>query len=115
MVDSEETNSNAKKSNYVIFRNYRKKLSFQPTINIFRNDKMSCIFTIRMVKIMCNILAYLLTRILTGIKAHWILLMALQFSKTIGTIAKLRHLVPLSIIFKLYQFLIFPYLNCVWN
>ena len=52
MVDSEETNSNAKKSNYVIFRNYRKKLSFQPTINIFRNDKMSCIFTIRMVKIM---------------------------------------------------------------
>ena len=32
---------NAKKSNYVIFRIYRKKLSFQPTINIFDNDKMS--------------------------------------------------------------------------
>ena len=109
MVDSEQTNSNAKKSNYVTFRNYRKKLFFQPTINIFWNDK----FTIRMVKIMWNILAYLLTRILTGKLIG--LLMALQISKTIGMIAKLRHLVSLSIIFKLYQFLIFPYLTCVWN
>ena len=48
MVDSEQTNSNAKKSSYVTFRNYRKKLFFQPTINIFGNDK----FTIRMINIM---------------------------------------------------------------
>ena len=102
---------NAKKSS-ATSRNYRKKLSFQPTINIFGNDKMSCIFTIRMVKIVWNILAYLLTRILTGFKAHWI---TNGSTKTIGMIAKLRHLVPLSIIFKLYQFLIFPYLTCVWN
>ena len=104
---------NAKKSNYVTFRNYRKKLSFQPTINIFGNDKMSCTFTIRMVKIMWNILAYLLTRILNGKLIG--LLMALQISKTIGMIAKLRHFVHLSIIFKLYQSLTFPYLTCVWN
>ena len=110
MVDSEQTNSNAKKSNYVTFRNYtRKKLFFQPTINIFWNDK----FTIRMVKIMWNILAYLLTRILTGKLIG--LLMALQISKTIGMIANVRRLVPLSIIFKLCQFLIFPFLTCVWN
>ena len=109
MVDSEQTNSNAKKSNYVTFRNYRKKLFFQPTINIFWNDK----FTITMVKIMWNILAYLLTRILTGKLIG--LLMALQISKTIGMIAKLRHFVHLSIIFKLYQSLTFPYLACVWN
>ena len=109
MVDSEQTNSNVKKSNYVTFRNYRKKLFFQPTINIFWNDK----FTIRMVKIMWNILAYLLTRILTGKLIG--LLMALQISKTIGMIANVRRLVPLSIIFKLYQFLIFPFLTCVWN
>ena len=110
MVDSEQTNSNAKKSNYVTFRNYtRKKLFFQPTINIFWNDK----FTIRMLKIMWNILAYLLTRILTGKLIG--LLMALQISKTIGMIANVRRLVPLSIIFKLYQFLIFPFLTCVWN
>ena len=32
---------NTKTSNYVIFRNYGKKLPFQPTINIFDNDKMS--------------------------------------------------------------------------
>ena len=32
---------NAKKSNYVIFGNYRKKLSFQSMINIFDKDKTS--------------------------------------------------------------------------
>ena len=37
-------------------------------------------------------------------------LIALKVSKTIGTIAKLRQFVPLSIIVKLHQSLIFPYL-----
>ena len=37
-------------------------------------------------------------------------LIALKVSKTISMIAKLRHFVPLSIIVKLYQSLIFPYL-----
>lgn len=38
-------------------------------------------------------------------------LIALKNSKTIGMIAKLRHFVPLSIIVKLYQSLILPYLT----
>lgn len=40
-------------------------------------------------------------------------LIALKNSKTIGMIAKLRHFVPLSIIVKLYQSLILPYLSRV--
>ena len=43
-------------------------------------------------------------------KAH-IDQIALKISKTIGMIAKLRHFVPLSIIVKLYQSLIFPFLT----
>ena len=39
-------------------------------------------------------------------------LIALKISKTIGMIAKLRHFVSLSIIVRLYQFLILPYLTC---
>ena len=42
-------------------------------------------------------------------KAH-IDLIALKISKTIGMIAKLRHFVPLSVIVKLYQSLVFPFL-----
>ena len=38
-------------------------------------------------------------------------LIALKNSKTIGMMAKLRHFVPLSIIVKLYQSLILPYLT----
>ena len=38
-------------------------------------------------------------------------LIALKLSKTIGMIAKLRHFVSLSIIIRLYQFLILPYLT----
>ena len=38
-------------------------------------------------------------------------LIALKISKTIGMIAKLRHFVSLSIIVRLYQFLILPYLT----
>ena len=43
-------------------------------------------------------------------KSH-IDLIALKISKTIGMIAKLRHFVSLSIIVRLYQFLILPYLT----
>ena len=41
-------------------------------------------------------------------------LIALKISKTIGMIAKLRHFVSLSIIVRLYQFLILPFPH-LWN
>ena len=81
---------NTKKSNYVIFRSYGKKLPFQPTINIFDNDKMSYS------PLECNdFLKYLGILIDKNLntKAH-IDLIALKISKTIGVIAKLRHFVP---------------------
>ena len=99
---------NAKKSNYVIFRNYSKKLTFHPTLNIFDNDKMS--FSPLECKDYVQYLGILIDKNLNW-KAH-IDLIALKVRKTIGMIAnyKLRQFVPLSIIVKLYQSLIFPYL-----
>ena len=89
MVDSEQIKLtlNAKKSNYVIFRNYGKKLPFQPTINIFDNDKMS--YSTLECKDYVKYLGILIDKKLNW-KAH-IDLIALKTSKTIGLIAKLRH------------------------
>ena len=97
---------NSKKSNYLIYRNYRKKLPFQPTIHIFDNDKMS--YSTLECKDYVKYLGILIDKNLNR-KAH-IDLIALKISKTIGMIAKLRHFVPLSIIVKAYQSLIFPFL-----
>ena len=97
---------NAKKSNYVIFPNYSKKLTFQPTLNIFDNDKMSFspLEYIEYVKY----LGILVDKNLNW-KTH-INLIALKVSRAIGMIAKLTHVVPLSVFVKLYQSLSFPYL-----
>lgn len=100
---------NAKKSNDVMFWNYRKKLSFKPTINIFDIDKMS--YSPLECKDYVKYLGILIDKNLNW-KTH-IGLIALKNSKTIGMIAKLRHFVPLSIIVKLYQSLILPYLSRV--
>lgn len=100
---------NAKKSNDVMFWNYRKKLSFKPTINIFDIDKMS--YSPLECKDYVKYLGILIDKNLNW-KTH-IGLIALKNSKTIGMMAKLRHFVPLSIIVKLYQSLILPYLSRV--
>ena len=101
---------NAKKSNYVIFQNYRKKLSFQPTINIFDNDKSNIMsYSPLECKDYVKYLGILIDKNLIW-KGH-IDLIAIKISKTIGMIAKLRHFVSLSIIVRLYQFLILPYLT----
>ena len=98
---------NAKKSNYVIFLSYKMKLPFQPTINVFDNDRIS--YSPLECKDYVKYLGILIDKNLNW-KAH-IDLVALRISKTIGIIAKLRHYVPLSIIVKLYQSLIFPFLS----
>ena len=78
---------NAKKSNYVIFGNYRKKLFFQSMINIFDKDKTS--YLPLECKDYVKSLGILIDKNLNW-KAH-IDLIALKISKTIGIIAKLRH------------------------
>ena len=97
---------NTKKSNYVIFLNYKKKLPYQPTINIYDNDKVS--YSTLECKDHVKYLGILIDKNLNW-KVH-IDLIALKISKAIGIIAKLRHFVPFSILVKLYQSLISPYL-----
>ena len=74
---------NAEKSSYLIFRNCRKKLPFQPTINIFDNDKMS--YSALECKGYEKYLGILIDKNLNR-KAH-IDPIALKISKTIGLIA----------------------------
>ena len=97
---------NTKKSNYVIFLNYKKKLPYQPTINIYDNDKVS--YSTLECKDHVKYLGILIDKNLNW-KVH-IDLIALKISKAIGMIAKLRHFVPFSILVKLYQSLISPFL-----
>ena len=94
---------NTKKSNYVIFLNYKKKLPYQ---NIYDNDKVS--YSTLECKDHVEYLGILIDKNLNW-KVH-IDLIALKISKAIGMIAKLRHFVPFSILVKLYQSLISPYL-----
>lgn len=74
---------NAKKSNDVMFLNYRKKLSFKPTINIFVIDKMS--YSPLECKDYVKYLGILIDKNLNW-KTH-IGVIALKNSKTIGMIA----------------------------
>ena len=77
-------------------------------INIFDKDKTSYL------PLECKQYVKYLGRLIDknfNWKVH-IDLIARKISKTIGMIAELRHFVSLSIIVRLYQFLILPYLTC---
>ena len=75
------------------------KLPYQPTINIYDNDKVS--YPALECKDHVKYLGILIDKNLNW-KVH-IDLIALKVSKAIGMIAKLRHFVPLSVLVKLYQ------------
>ena len=107
-------NLNIKKSNFVIFRPYQKRLSFQPKIRIFDNEKNMNI------SLECkNYVKYL--GILIDSNLSWkihIEYIALKISKIVGLIAKLRHFVPLHTLLNIYQSLISPYITyglSVWG
>ena len=82
----------------------KEKLPYQPTKNIYDNDKVS--YSTLECKDHVKYLGILIDKNLNW-KVH-IDLIALKISKAIGMIAKLRHSVPLSVLVKLYQSLISP-------
>ena len=98
---------NISKSNFVIFRPYQKKITYQPTLKLFDNNSQ------RLVNLECKTyvkyLGVLIDQHLSW--KHHIDHIALRISKTAGIIARLRHFVPFSILSNLYRSLILPYLS----
>ena len=98
---------NIKKSNYVIFRPHQKKLNYQPQIHIFDNENNKKVSLER--KNFIKYLGLLIEENLSW-KTH-INSAATKISKTIGLIARLRHIVPTYTLLNIYQSLIVPYIT----
>lgn len=107
-LTSNKLTLNPKISNFVIFRPFQKKLTFQPKISIFdseRNKKvqLDCKDSVKYLGLLigCN---FLVKTVLTTYYFK-----NQQNSK--GILAKLGHLVPLGTLLNIYQPLIVPYFN----
>ena len=99
-LTSNKLNLNIKKSNFVIFRPYHKRLSFQPKISIFDNNKninesLDCKGYVKNPGILID---YNLSW-----KNH-IEYIALKINKAVDLIAKLRHFVPLHTLLSVFNF-----------
>ena len=97
---------NAKKSNFVIFHPYQKKLDRDVMIKIFGIHTKE--FVLLDQKTYIKYLGILIDSNLTW-KYH-ISYITSKISNTIGVIARLRHLVPSSTLLTLYRSLVSPYL-----
>ena len=106
-LTSNKLSLNIKKSNYVIFRPYQKKLNYDPQVNIFDNESNKKVTLER--KNFIKYLGLLIDENLSW-KTH-IHSIANKISKTIGLIGRLRHIVPICTLLNIYQSLITPYLT----
>ena len=97
---------NAKKSNFVIFHPYQKKLDRDVMIKIF--DIHTKEFVLLDQKTYIKYLGILIDSNLTW-KYH-ISNITSKISQTIGVVARLRHFVPSSTLLTLYRSLVSPYL-----
>ena len=89
-LTSNKLSLNIKRSNYVIFRPYPKKLNYDPQVYVFDNESNKKDTLERK-----NFIKYL--GLLIGESLSWkahIHSVANKISKTIGLIARLRHIVP---------------------
>ena len=81
---------NINKSNFVIFRPYQKQLSYMPQINIFDNGKNKVV-TLQQK----NYRKYLVLLIDENLSwKYHICSLTAKISRTVGLIAKLRHILP---------------------
>ena len=106
-LTSNKLSLNIKKSTYVIFRPYQKKLKYDPHVYVFDNESNKKVTLERK-----NFIKYLGLLIDENIswKTH-IHSVAHKISKTIGLIAELRQIVPACTLPNIYQSLIIPYLT----
>ena len=98
---------NLKKSNFVFFRPYQKKLPFTTKLYVYdpsTNKHKHLVFR--------EFVKYL--RVLIDYKRSWnnhIDTILLKISRTVGLLSKLRHFVPFSTLISIYHSLIAPYLR----
>ena len=97
---------NTKKSNFVIFRPYQKRMNFDVTIKLF-DDKNSLILLER--KDYVKYLGVLIDSTLTW-KQHILFISSKISILLIGIISKLRHFVPTDTLLSIYRSLIQPYI-----
>lgn len=98
---------NAKKSNYVIFHPYQRKIQSVITLKVFDNEHKAYRDLERK-----QFVKYL--GVLKDSNFSWndhVANVALKISKTIGIIARLRHFLPTSVLLNIYNSLIHPYLS----
>ena len=98
---------NAKKSNYVIFRPYQRKLNYSVNIEMIGNCTQ--IPTTIQCKDHVKHTGILLASDLSW-KFH-INNVALEVNRTVGVVARLRHFVSHTTLLNIYQLLILPYLT----
>ena len=106
-LTSNKLSLNLKKSNFVIFRPYQKKLPFTPKLYIYHPS------TNKHKQLECReFVKYL--GVLIDYKLSWnnhIDTILLKISRTVGLLLKLRHFVPFSTLISIYHSLIAPYLR----
>ena len=105
---------NIKKSNFVIFHPYQKRLNYKINLKI-RDNKTNTLIPLEE-KDYVKYLGVLIDNNLSW-RFH-IDHITLKISKTIGIISRLRHLVPLSTLLNIYHCLIHPYISyglSVWG
>ena len=105
---------NIKKTHFVIFHPYQKKINYEVDLKIFDNDSNSFISLER--KHYVKYLGLLIESNLTW-KYH-ISHVASKISKTVGIISKLRHFVPRNTLINIYKSLILPHISygiAVWG
>ena len=106
-LTSNKLTLNIKKTNFVIFRPYQKKLNFLPQINIFVNEQNKNVILEH--KKCIKFLGLLIDENLNW-KDH-IHTLTTKISRPVGLIAKLRHIVHNQTLLNIYKSLIAPYMT----
>ena len=97
---------NIKKSNFIIFHSYQKRINYNITLKLYDNQINRFVALER--KDYVKYLGVLLDSNLTW--KHHISYVAAKISRNIGIIARLRHFSPFSTLLHIYHSLVSPYL-----
>ena len=98
---------NSKKTNFVIFHPYQKRIDYNIDIQVFDNRKNEY-FSLEL-KDYVKYLGVMIDSHLSW--RYHVNHVALKISRNIGIISRLRHVVPLKTLNSIYNSLIFPYLS----